>query len=391
MNNSPNIEKRHRIKELLKRKQPTAHSIVNEKVNNKIITTTNLSNVSTEKITEQLPIAKFMTTTNTKTTVATTELCVCVVCGRDLSCSPLHTREKHFNACLDDKIEIETNSTSYKKSGEKRQENKKQQNSLFAIAIVCPCCNRTFKAKTEKGKLEHFKKCGKKYKHTPSKMLEFLQELKIKYGRDHPYTMNSIGLTSTRSVSSLHTRSEPPKEKKLTNYFNSISKDKSEPAKIDRTYNFSSIVFKARSTVESSNKCKREIDDDDDFQVGVALSRSMLPPERKSRRKKVKYDLNTTPILPCAEAINKAKERAVSMFFNRPTINEFTKNLSFKPEFSKSKVGEKYIHRNYKEIEGYSKRKRHSFTWWEIQAFGGDDNPLSREDYITDMIWHYHT
>ncbi|CAG8644127.1 12804_t:CDS:2 [Funneliformis mosseae] len=388
MYNSAKSEKRHRIKELLKRKQQTAHPKVNESKINTV--TTNSSNVTTENVAEQLPIAKFMTTTNnnTKPTDITTELCVCVICGKDLSCSSLNTREKHFNACLDDKIEIETNSTSFKKSGEKQQENKEQKNSLFAIAIVCPCCNRTFKAKTEKGKLEHFKKCGKKYKHTPSKMLEFLQELKIKYGRDHPYTMNSIGLTS-RSISSLHTLTRP-KEKKLTNYFNPISKDKNETAKIDHTYNY---FVSPISTVESSNNCKRKVDDDDDddFQVGVALSRSMLPPERKSRRKKIKYDLNTTPILPCAEAINKAKERAVSMFFNRPTINEITKHLSSKPEFSKSKVGEKYTCRNYKEIEGYSKRKRHSFTWWEIQAFGGDDNPLSREDYITDMIWHYHT
>src|SRR5207237_1172004 len=116
----------------------------------------------------------------------------------------------------------------------------------------------------------------------------------------------------------------------------------------------------------------------------------ILPPERKSqKRKKVKYDLNTTPVLPCEDAIKRAKERAKKMFFNRPTINEISKNLPSTPKFSKSNVGEKYARQNYNEIEGRPNRKRHPYTFWEIQAFGGDDNPLTREDYITDMIWFY--
>src|SRR6266498_478847 len=196
-------EKRQRIKELLKRKQqPIEHPKEKENAANKMTDTmttattpiTNSTNITTEKLVEQLPIALKQTSMaiinntmdeqdKTITNKPNAITCVCVVCGKDLSCCSLKTREMHLNACLDDKIEIETNFTLLERSDAKQQGNKKQQNSLFAIAIVCPCCNRTFKAKTEKGKLDHFKKCGKKLKYTPSKMLEFLQELKIKYGR----------------------------------------------------------------------------------------------------------------------------------------------------------------------------------------------------------------
>ncbi|PKY15102.1 hypothetical protein RhiirB3_511045 [Rhizophagus irregularis] len=409
-----NMERKQRIKELLKRKLPEKEcsavhpkgkeNMTNKKTNAMIPTadTTIITNSTNEKMIVQRSTA---TTNNiNKQDKTTTEFCI--VCGKNLSYCSLNTRELHINACLDNKIEIETNSISVKKFDAKQSENK-EQHSLFAIAMVCPCCNITFKAKTEKGKLNHFKTCGRKHKYTPNKMLEFLQELKRKYGRDPPSYLSS-SIIPRPGKTSPHIGH---KEKKLTNYFNPISNDKlsktdsisKENPKlsfvVSRSYNVSildhddddfqsSIVFKARSTVEKSDKRKKEIDDDDDdFQVGVALSRSILPLSQK--RKKVKYNLDTTPILSCADAIKKAKERAKIMFFNRPTISEIFKSLPPAPKFPKSEVGERYARQNYNEIEGRPNRKRHPYTLWEIQAFGGDDNPLTRDDYITDMIWHY--
>jgi hypothetical protein len=434
MNRLANMERKQRIKELLKRKIPekecrVVHPNEKENITNKsnamkMITANNVNliNINNEKIVEQSQnvIRKNVSTSNTtinkQNKTVTAESCLCVVCGKNLSsCSP-DTREMHVNGCLDDKIEVETNSTFLKKSGTKQRENK--QHSLFAIAIVCPCCNITFKAKTEKGKLNHFKMCGKKHKYTPTKMLEFLQELKRKYGRDTPssYPSSAVSSNILSKPETTSLRIEP-KERKLTDYFNPISNDRDKPTKEDpipkenpklsyvvsRSYKVSvlddddddfqsSIVFKAVSTVEKSDKRKKEIndDEDDDFQIGVALSRSILPPERKSqKRKKVKYDLNTTPILPCEDAIKRAKERAKTMFFDRPTINEIAKNLPSTLKFTKSNVGEKYARQNYNKIEDRPNRKRHPYTFWEIQSFGGDDNPLTREDYITDMLWNY--
>ncbi|RGB42146.1 hypothetical protein C1646_683989, partial [Rhizophagus diaphanus] len=376
-----NMERKQRIKELLKRKLPEKEcsavhpkgkeNMTNKKTNAMIPTadTTIITNSTNEKMIVQRSTA----TTNTinKQDKTTTEFCI--VCGKNLSYCSLNTRELHINACLDNKIEIETNSISVKKFDAKQSENK-EQHSLFAIAMVCPCCNITFKAKTEKGKLS--------------------SSIIPRPGKTSPH----IG----------------HKEKKLTNYFNPISNDKDKLSKTDsiskenpklsfvvsRSYNVSildhddddfqsSIVFKARSTIEKSDKRKKEIDDDDDdFQVGVALSRSILPLSQK--RKKVKYNLDTTPILSCADAIKKAKERANIMYFNRPTMSEISKSLPPAPKFPKSEVGEKYARQNYNEIGGRPNRKRHPYTLWEIQAFGGDDNPLTRDDYITDMIWHYH-
>ncbi|GBB90935.1 hypothetical protein RclHR1_01800020 [Rhizophagus clarus] len=401
------MERKQRIKELLKRKLPEKENMTNKKPN--AMKTATVATIITNSTNEKMVIRESTATTNTmnKQNKTTTESCI--VCGKNLSYCSLNTRESHINTCLDNKIETETNFISFKKFDAKQREN--NEHSLFAIAMVCPCCNMPFKAKTEKGKLNHFRTCGRKRKYTPNKMLEFLQELKRKYGRDPPSYLSSSMLSKPGKTSS-HTG---PKEKKLTSYFNPISNDKDKLSKTDsisqenpklsyvvsRSYNVSildhddddfqsSIVFKARSTVEKSDKRKKEIDDDDDFQVGVALSRSILPSERFSqKRKKVKYDLNTTPILSCADAIKKAKERAKIMFFNRPTINEIAKNLASVPKFPKSKVGEKYARQNYNEIEGRPNRKRHPYTLWEVQAFGGNDNPLSRDDYITDMIWHY--
>jgi hypothetical protein len=413
------MERKQRIKELLKRKLPEKEcsavhpkgkeNMTNRKTNAMKTTATTIITNSTN---EKMVIHNSVATTNTISKQNKTIIESCIVCGKNLSFCSLNTRELHINACLDNKIEIETNAVSVKKFDAKQRENKEQY-SLFAIAMVCPCCNMTFKAKTEKGKLNHFKSCGRKHKYSPNKMLEFLQELKRKYGRDSPSYLSS-SILSRPGKTSPHVGT---KEKKLTSYFNPISNDKDKLLKTDsiskenpklsyvvsRSYNVSmldhddddfqsSIVFKARSTVEKSDKRKKEIDDDDDdFQVGVALSRSILPPERLSqKRRKVKYDLNTTPILSCADAIKKAKERAKIMFFDRPTINEIAKSLPSAPQFPKSKVGEKYARQNYNEIGGRPNRKRHPYTLWEIQAFGGDNNPLTRDDYITDMIWHYH-
>ncbi|RIA92597.1 hypothetical protein C1645_764466 [Glomus cerebriforme] len=416
MNRLANMEKKQRIKELLKRKLPekkctAVHPKEKENIINKRTYTIEtvpaaITNLTNDKIVIQKSIAITNNITNKQDKAITVESCI--VCGKNLSYCPLDTRERHVNECLDNKIEIETNSISFKKSDAKQQGDK-EQHSLFAIAMVCPCCNITFKAKTEKGKLNHFKMCGKKRNYTPTKMLEFLQELKRKYGRDPPFSSNILSKPGTTSLHIV------PKEKKLTSYFNPISNDKNKSVKTDpiskenpklsyvisRSYNVSvldyddddfqsSIVFRASSTIEKPNKRKNDDDDDEDFQLGVALSKSILPSKKVSQKgKKLKYDLNTTPILPCADAIKKAKERAKTMFFNCPTINDIAKRLPSTSKFPKSKVGEKYTRQNYNEIEGRPNRKRHIYTLWEIQSFGGDDNPLKREDYITDMIWHY--
>src|SRR4051812_6188113 len=301
MNRLDNMERKQRIKELLKRKIPekecrAVHPKEKENTthkNNTIkeTTDTNINDTNNEKIVGQgqnVLIRKNMSTNNTNINLKQnkTITTVCIVCGKNLSRLSLDTREIHINACLDDKIESETNSTSLKKSGTKQWENK-QQHSLFAIAMVCPCCNITFKAKTEKGKLNHFKMCGKKHKYSPTKMLEFLQELKRKYGRDSPNSyLSSAAPSSVLSKPETTSLCIRPKEKKLTEYFNSISNDRNKRSKMDlipkenpklsyvvsRSYNVSviddndddfqsSIVFKAISTVEKSDKRKKEIND----------------------------------------------------------------------------------------------------------------------------------
>src|SRR3954454_8737042 len=124
------MERKQRIKELLKRKLPekecsVVHPEGKENMINKKIKTTTVTTITTNSTNEKTAIQKSIATTNTMSKQNKTTTEYCIVCGKNLSYSSLNTRELHINACLDNKIEIETDSISIKFDA-KQRENKEQ-------------------------------------------------------------------------------------------------------------------------------------------------------------------------------------------------------------------------------------------------------------------------
>ncbi|CAG8463003.1 4848_t:CDS:2 [Cetraspora pellucida] len=272
--------------------------------------------------------------------------CLCVICGKDLTGFNIITRETHLNRCLDD-IEKQENE---KQQGIKTNQQKQVKKTIspsndrmfidndfswFTLITNCPCCLKNFpgKSKTAKSKITHIKRCAI--------------------------------VSQSYAVSALEG--------------------------IDQDDDFkSNVIITSISTIETIGKRKFREDTDDDFRVAKVLSKSMMPQYINSK-KKIVYDLNTTPILAPAESIKKAQKRAKKMFFDRPTIHDIVKDYPFTSSSSFCTSGivkQRECHQFMKldDENGISISRKKTTSLWEIQAIGGPDSTLSGDDYMTDML-----
>ncbi|KAF0489281.1 RNB-domain-containing protein [Gigaspora margarita] len=344
---------------------------------------------------------KFATTSNRRVKDDLLQPCLCVICGKDLTNFNIVTRETHLNRCLDDIEEQEKQQTvktkqskQVKKSISPSDDNMFINNdcSWFSLVTNCPCCLKSFpsKSKTAKSKITHMKRCGNKQKFSATKILSLLKEMKQKLATGFvPYLTES---------STMYT-----KDTQLTDYFASVPKEKLVTTKpttivsqsytvsalegIDQDDDFkSNVIITSVSTIEKIGKRKFGEDSDDDFKVAKVLSKSMMP-QYKNQPKKIVYDLNTTPILAPAESIEKARKRAKKMFFDKPTIHDIVRSYPLTSSICPSGQFMK-LNGNNEIVNGIKTNtsRKKSKSLWEIQALGGPDNPLSDDDYMTDML-----
>ncbi|CAG8490802.1 13296_t:CDS:2 [Acaulospora morrowiae] len=272
-----------------------------------------------------------------------------------------------------------------------------QNSPLFRAASVCPCCQKKFtgKARDTKRMISHVKKCSNKLGFSVTDTLSMLQDMTEE---DDTKTVNWA----------VHDQIKSPRANgvQLTDYFVPMQKEKkitnSKPD--SRLYTFSSlegadvdddfksnVMITVMSTTEKKGKRKRNVEEsDDDFRIAKALSLSMMKP-RNQRRKKIAYTLETTPILPPAQSIEKARRRAQRMFFNKSVIDDIAKEWSFISPFGPSNIARRFECRLI-DSDADERNKMASGSWrepislWEIQALGGLDNPLTDDDYVTDML-----
>ncbi|CAG8663034.1 7312_t:CDS:2, partial [Cetraspora pellucida] len=329
--------------------------------------------------------------------------CLCVICGKDLTGFNIITRETHLNRCLDD-IEKQENE---KQQGIKTNQEKQVKKTIspsndrmfidndfswFTLITNCPCCLKSFpgKSKTAKSKITHIKRCGNKQKFSATKILSLLKEMKQKLSTTYVPVMAENSAIRV-------------KDTQLTDYFTSMQKKEAEKPTaivsqsyavsalegIDQDDDFkSNVIITSISTIETIGKRKFREDTDDDFRVAKVLSKSLMPQYINSK-KKIVYDLNTTPILAPAESIKKAQKRAKKMFFDRPTIHDIAKDYPLTSSFCTSGiVKQRECHQLMKldNENGISISRKKTTSLWEIQAIGGPDSTLSGDDYMTDML-----
>nr|CAG8532940.1 4987_t:CDS:10 [Entrophospora candida] len=128
--------------------------------------------------------------------------------------------------------------------------------------------------------------------------------------------------------------------------------------------------------------------DFEDFKIVSRPIKKLVDPNKNKKqngKQMMAYDLNTTPILPPNDAIKRSNRLAKKSFLSKPSITEFTKYLPSSPslaESNKSKIGE-----HFKMImEERPKSHKRNYTLWQIQAFGGEDCPLTINDYYIDSV-----
>ncbi|CAH1758117.1 12531_t:CDS:10 [Entrophospora sp. SA101] len=128
--------------------------------------------------------------------------------------------------------------------------------------------------------------------------------------------------------------------------------------------------------------------DFEDFKIVSRPIKKLVDPNKNKKqngKQMMAYDLNTTPILPPNKAIKRSNRLAKKSFLSKPSITEFTKYLPPSPsltESNKSKIGE-----HFKMImEERPKSHKRNYTLWQIQAFGGEDCPLTINDYYIDSV-----
>ncbi|CAG8673521.1 35257_t:CDS:2, partial [Racocetra persica] len=334
--------------------------------------------------------------------------CLCVICGKDLTGFNIVTRETHLNRCLDDIEKQENEKQKGIRTNQHKQVKKPVSSSgdrmfidndcsWFSLVTNCPCCLKSFpgKSKTAKSKITHMKRCGDKQKFSATKILSLLKEMKQK-------------LVNTFVPVMAENSAVRVKDTQLTDYFTSVPKKEdivtTKPtAIVSQTYSVSAlegtdqdddfksnVIITSISTVETIGKRKFREDTDDDFRVAKVLSKSMLP-QYINQKKKIVYDLGTTPILAPAESIKRAQKRAKKMFFDRPTIHDIAKSypLTSSSSFCTSGVVKQRECRQFMKSEnenGNGIARKKSTSLWEIQAIGGPDSQLSDDDYMTDML-----
>ncbi|CAG8551445.1 10704_t:CDS:2 [Dentiscutata erythropus] len=335
-------------------------------------------------------IKKSATTSNRRVKDDLLQPCLCVICGKDLTNFNIVTRETHLNRCLDDIEEQEKQQTMFIDN----------DCSWFSLVTNCPCCLKSFpgKNKTVKSKITHIKRCGNKQKFSATKILSLLKDMKQK--------LATISVPVLTEKSTMYT-----KDTQLTDYFTSAPKEKSVVAAksttivsqsytvsalegIDQDDDFkSNVIITSVSTIEKIGKRKFSEDSDDDFKVAKVLSRSMMP-QYKNQKKRIVYDLNTTPILAPAESIEKARKRAKKMFFDKPTIHDIVEGYPLTSSLCPSGIARQNEYQ-FMELDGGNENgngikpdasRKKPTSLWEIQALGGPDNPLSDDDYMTDML-----
>ncbi|CAJ0764691.1 5789_t:CDS:10 [Entrophospora sp. SA101] len=132
----------------------------------------------------------------------------------------------------------------------------------------------------------------------------------------------------------------------------------------------------------------REVKEQMNFKIVSRPIKKLVDPNKNKKqngKQMMAYDLNTTPILPPNKAIKRSNRLAKKSFLSKPSITEFTKYLPPSPsltESNKSKIGE-----HFKMImEERPKSHKRNYTLWQIQAFGGEDCPLTINDYYIDSV-----
>nr|CAG8597437.1 9184_t:CDS:10 [Entrophospora candida] len=199
-------------------------------------------------------------------------------------------------------------------------------------AKVCPYCDKKWACKTDnvKNRIAHMKRCGKKLKISPADMVTISP--------------------STVIIPQDKLKVKKPKQKKIIDYF------------ADSDFEDFKIVSRPIKKLVDPNKNKKQ-----------------------NGKQMMAYDLNTTPILPPNNAIKRSNRLAKKSFLSKPSITEFTKYLPPSPslaESNKSKIGE-----HFKMImEERPKSHKRNYTLWQIQAFGGEDCPLTINDYYIDSV-----
>lgn len=226
----------------------------------------------------------------------------CVFCGKDMLSYNFQRREQHANRCLDEIVTEQTVIELSKKTAERYNIDNSYGNAAIPMKYnvdICPCCREDWTQRTLslRSKMLHMKSCAKRKGVS-------IQEL----GRRLQWTNWGLCAQRNRAISAVKDKTPEPQPHSIKD----ADQKKEDPFVLctsdDEEFQSLSVVpTKPTNTKPQKNhKNKQKESIDEDLQLAIALSKSLMKAEKKTKSKKgrkiTEQDRNSSSVLSIEES-----------------------------------------------------------------------------------------